>query len=121
MQLVEFFSAFGFGMTLHPGTRKPRMIAESPSKVSHEVCDWQKLFSRLSHTCAWVVACERPPAARSFRGPGGGTKIEVSHERFNWLKNSQIARVLPRCILLEVGSTTPYHLLFQPSSVSWRA
>ncbi len=87
MQLVESFSsACGFGMSLHPGTFKPRMTAESPSKVSHEVCNWQELLSRPSHTCAWVVGCERPPAAKSFPGPRGGTKIEVSHEGFNWPK-----------------------------------
>jgi len=58
--------------------------SESRSNVSDEVCNWQKLFSRPSHTCARVVGCGRPPAAKSFPGPRGGNKIEVSHERFNW-------------------------------------
>src|SRR6266436_3311201 len=56
------------------------------AEVSHEVRDWQKLFLRPSHRRARVVGRERASAARSFPGPCGGTKIEVSHERFNWLK-----------------------------------
>lgn len=32
------------GMTLRPGTSMHRTAAGSPSEVSHEVCDWQKLF-----------------------------------------------------------------------------
>src|SRR6266404_7614816 len=49
--------------------------------VSHEICNWQKLFSRPSHTCARVVGCERTSVTRSFPRPFGGTRIEVSHER----------------------------------------
>src|SRR5258708_39363072 len=40
------------GMTFRPGTSMPRTTAESPSEGSHEVCDWQKLFSRPSLRCA---------------------------------------------------------------------
>ncbi len=80
------FLGVRFGMSLRPGMFKPCTTAESLSKVSHEVCDWQKLFLRPSHRRARVVGRERASAARSFPGPCGGTKIEVSHERFNWLK-----------------------------------
>ncbi len=53
------------GMTFHPGTSMHRTTAESPAEVSHEVCDWQNCFFVLR---------------------SGGAMIEVSHERFNWLK-----------------------------------
>src|SRR6266404_5602481 len=82
MQLVESFSSeCGFGMSLHAATSMPRTTTESRSNVSHEVCNWQKLFSRPSHTCARVVGCERTSVTRSFPRPFGGTRIEVSHER----------------------------------------
>jgi hypothetical protein len=34
------FLGVRFGMSLRPGTSKPRTTAESPGKVSHDVCDW---------------------------------------------------------------------------------
>ena len=74
------FLSMRFGLSMHPGMSKPRTTAESPSEVSHEVRNWQKLFSRSSHTCAPVVGRERASATRSFLGPCEGTKIEVSHE-----------------------------------------
>jgi hypothetical protein len=40
------FLGMRFGMGLRPGMFKPCTTAESPSKVSHEVCNWQKLFLR---------------------------------------------------------------------------
>ena len=87
MQLVESFSSeSGFGMSSRPATSKPRTTAESCSNASHEICNWQKLFSRPSHTCAWLVGCERTSVTRSFPSPFGGTLIELSHERFNWPK-----------------------------------
>jgi len=92
------FLSVRFRLTMHPGTSIPRTTAESPSEVSHEVCNWQKLFLRPSHTCARVVGHERASDTRFFPGPCGGTKIEVSHETFDWLKNSQVARVLRRTI-----------------------
>ena len=103
------------GMSLGSDKSKPRNTAKSPREVSHEVCNWQKLFSRPSHTCARVVTCERASVTKSFPIPCGETKIEVSHERFNWLKNSWVARIIRRCILLEVRSSAPYRLLFQLS------
>jgi hypothetical protein len=82
------FLSVQFGMSLCPSAFEPHTTSKSPSEVSHEVCNWQKLFSRPSHTCARVVGCEKASVTRSFPGPCGGTKIEVSHERFNWLKHS---------------------------------
>ncbi len=38
------FLGMRFGMSMHPDASKPRTTAESPTKVSHEVCNWQKLF-----------------------------------------------------------------------------
>ncbi len=52
------FLGVRFGMSLCPGMFKPCTTAESPSKVSHEVCSWQELFSRPSQTCARVVGGE---------------------------------------------------------------
>src|SRR5467141_4170556 len=80
------FLGLRFGIGLRPGTPEPRTAAESPSEVSHEVCDWQKLFSRPSLRCTRVVGSETAPAARSFPGPCRGNMIEVSHERFDWPK-----------------------------------
>jgi hypothetical protein len=47
-----------FKWSLRPVTSKPRTTAGTPSEVSHDVCNWQKLFSRTSHTCARVVGGE---------------------------------------------------------------
>src|SRR5216684_1518720 len=69
------------GMPFRPGTSMPRTTAESPSEVSHEVCDWQELFSRLSLRCVRVMGSVRAPATRSFPGPCRGTMLEVSHAR----------------------------------------
>ncbi len=66
------------GMTFRPGTSMPRTTAESPSEVSHEVCDWQKLFSRPSLRCTRVVGSETAPAARSFPGPCRGNMLRLA-------------------------------------------
>ena len=34
------FLGVRFGMSLRLGTSKPRTTAESPGKVSHDVCNW---------------------------------------------------------------------------------
>ena len=45
-----FFLACGFGMSLHPAMFNPRMTTESPTKVSHEVGNWQKIvFTFFAH------------------------------------------------------------------------
>jgi hypothetical protein len=54
--------------------------------VSHEVCNWPKLFSRPSHTCSRVVGCERTSVTRFFPKPVRRDQKRVSHERFNWPK-----------------------------------
>jgi len=79
------FLGVRFGMSLRLGTSKPRTTAEGPGKVSHDVCNWRKLFSRPSHTGAHIVGREKERLLQGFPGRCGGTKIEVSHERFNWL------------------------------------
>ena len=76
------------GMTFRPCTSMPRTTAESPSEVSHEVCDWQKLFSRPSLRCTRAMGSEAVPATRSFPRPCRGTMLEASHERFDWPKIS---------------------------------
>src|SRR6266481_8399620 len=51
------FLGVRFGMSLRPGMFKPCTTAESPSKVSHEVRDWQKLFYvlRTGALGSWAV------------------------------------------------------------------
>ena len=46
-----------FGMGLCPGMFKPCTTAESPSKVSHEVCNWQNCFYvlRTGALGSWAV------------------------------------------------------------------
>ena len=63
------FFGVRFRMTLAPGTSMARATAESPSEVSHEVCDWQKLFSRPLLRCARAMGSEAVPATRSFPRP----------------------------------------------------
>ena len=71
-----FFLRVLFGMTLRRGASKPRTTGEGPSEVSHEVCDWQKSFSRPSLRRARVVGRERAPATRSFLKP-----LQRDHDR----------------------------------------
>lgn len=52
------FLSVRFKWTLRPVTSKPRTTAGRPSEVSHEVCNWQKLFSPTSHTCVRAVSGE---------------------------------------------------------------
>lgn len=80
------FLSVRFRRSMRPAMSEPRTTAESPSEVSHEVCNWQKLFSRTLHRCARVVGGERASATQSFLGSCGRTKIEVSHKRFDWPK-----------------------------------
>jgi len=74
----NIFSSVPSRRSMHPAMSEPRTTAESPSEVSHEVCYWQKLFSRTARRQAQVVGSERAFATRPFLGPCGGTKIKLA-------------------------------------------
>jgi hypothetical protein len=109
-----------FRRSMGPVISEPRATARNSSEVSHEVRNWQNLFPRASYTCAQVVGRHKVSATRSLLGPSVGTKIHVSHERFNW----------PKFLITESSSpnklggvflNVPHHILFQQSRVSMLA
>jgi hypothetical protein len=63
------FLSVRFGLNLCSHAFKPGSTAEGLSEVSHEMRNWEKLFSRSSRTCARVVGGERAFASRPFLGP----------------------------------------------------
>jgi len=54
----DIFFGVRFKRNLYLVTSKPRTTAGRPSDVSHEVCNWQKLFSPASHTRVRAVGGE---------------------------------------------------------------
>jgi hypothetical protein len=54
----NIFFSVQFKWSLRPGTSKPRTTAGRSGEVSHEVCNWQKLFPPASHACVRAVGGE---------------------------------------------------------------
>src|SRR5437879_9121785 len=67
-----------FGMSLRPGTSKPRTTAESPSKVSHEVCNWLNSSHVLSAPALGPRAARKRLLRSLFQVRPEGTRSRLA-------------------------------------------
>ena len=67
-----------FGMSLRPGTSKPRTTAESPSKVSHEVCNWLNSSHVLSARALGPRAARKRLLRSLFQVRPEGTRSRLA-------------------------------------------